>query len=210
MFFMSGLEDPFHLKILILFTSKPWESMVVDPRVLLGSPCLYPIGYLGYPEAMLACEPNGLCYGLASLASFFWECGHGKPTNFFWSLKVKVLSRMCVTLFCAFKTEEVPQLSVQSADELRHSSNVQQIKFFPCKLPLFRCSSVIFDKCFFGFKGGYLFLSSSLLSLLEGSRGVVAARFVTRLLLSLSETCVLLASLLKMSVVAVWSRRSGL
>ncbi len=65
MFFMSGLMDPFHLKILILFTiSKPWESMVVDPRVLLGSPCLYLIGYLGYPEAILACEPNGLCHYL--------------------------------------------------------------------------------------------------------------------------------------------------
>ena len=61
---MSGLGDPFHLKILILFTSKPWESVVVDPRVLLGSPCLYPIGYLGYPEALLVCEPNGLCQGV--------------------------------------------------------------------------------------------------------------------------------------------------
>jgi hypothetical protein len=66
MFVMSGLEDPFHLKVLILFTSKPWESVVVDPRVLLGSPCLYPIGYLGYPEAMLACEPNGLCHWLTN------------------------------------------------------------------------------------------------------------------------------------------------
>jgi hypothetical protein len=35
---------------------------LVDPRVLLGSPCLCPIGYLGYPDAILACEPNGLCH----------------------------------------------------------------------------------------------------------------------------------------------------
>ena len=65
MLFMSRLGDLFHLEILILFTSKPWESLVVDPRVLLGSPCLYPIGYLGYPEATLACEPNGLCQSQA-------------------------------------------------------------------------------------------------------------------------------------------------
>ena len=63
MFFMSGLGDPFHLKTLILFTSKPCESVVLDPRVLLGSPWMYPIGYLRYPEAILACEPNGLCQG---------------------------------------------------------------------------------------------------------------------------------------------------
>ena len=61
-FFMSELGDPFHLKTLILFTSKPWDSVVLDPRVLLGSPWLYPIGYLRYPEAILACEPNGLCH----------------------------------------------------------------------------------------------------------------------------------------------------
>ena len=72
MFFMSGLGDPFHLKTLILFTSKPCESVVLDPRVLLGSPCLYPIGYLEYPEASLACEPNGLCHSPPRLEN---QCG---------------------------------------------------------------------------------------------------------------------------------------
>ncbi len=76
MFFMSGLGNPFHRKTLILFTSKPWESVVIDPRVLLGSPCLYPIGYLGYPEAILACEPNGLCHSPPRL-----EYQHGSQSN---------------------------------------------------------------------------------------------------------------------------------
>ncbi len=72
MFFMPGLGNPFHRKTLILFTSKPWESMVIDPRVLLGSPWLYPIGYLRYPEAILACEPNGLCH---------WLCRHARNSH---------------------------------------------------------------------------------------------------------------------------------